>query len=286
MAPSTDAGLSTAVISTPEQTIQPKNDVTNETSSYDVIDDDVDPEMPVLQKEADVGNNIIPDYDNKQIDISVSVDALNSTVTPPPTPPSERLSIEQKLETEERIETFKSTLSSPSVGLKLTINREKVKVNSDTDFELKTENPSIMANGKCESENVPSKNPGIDVKPKMQSLLLQDALQSAKKYKEQLQQNRHISPPSNIKSTPANPHRSFSGSSHPIVSPKSERKHDGLIRKQPNMKKEYFTADKRHIAHAPNIGPMPSVDDMQRLSFPEMMSAMTSVYGYVFPIMN
>ncbi|KAL4240537.1 Sterile alpha motif domain containing 11 [Mactra antiquata] len=149
--------------------------------------DDDEPEMPVLQKEADIppAFQTTPSGQINQRDhISVSVDHFHATVTPPPTPPSDRPALDRKTDDEKLIETFKSRLASPSNGLKLTINREKIKAENGDDVLCKTVTTESV-NGEKAS-----------MKTNIQSLLLQDALQSAKRYKEQLKQNLVTTPSS------------------------------------------------------------------------------------------
>ena len=245
---------------------------TKHSVDHDASRDDVDPEMPVLQKEADVANG----YEDKQRDISVSVEALHATVTPPPTPPSERIGIEQKLITDEHTETFKATLASPSVGLKLTINREKIRLSQDSEPIMKTEIDQVpyFESGAPEVKN--------DDKVNMQSLLLQDALQSAKKYKEQLKQNRQLSPSKTIKPMAVNvsPIDSKLAMNQRIESPKYETHTKRTVIKTEQLApKTNGVTDIRVPGHALNGGYLPKTDDMGRLSLPELMSAMTSAYG-------
>lgn len=274
MAPSGDSPAPVPVITAPANS-SPANklaDVDTERMEYDDSHVDVDPEMPVLQKEADVTNV----YNDKQMDISVSVDALNATVTPPPTPPSERIGIEPKLVSDDHTETFKATLASPSVGLKLTINREKVRLSQEYDAPAASEKDKAVEQGKSSPEvSAPHKE---DTKANIQSILLQDALQSAKKYKEQLQQIRQTSPVKTTKAmTATQPATTHSSPLEPL---KPE-----LVMKKPSVKTEHSAhkfsdvKERRRSSPAFSVGYMPTADDMGRLPLPEMMSAMTSTYG-------
>ena len=134
-------------------------------------DDPEDSEMPVLQKEPSI-DPVVRRADT----VSSNVDPLQAAVTPPPTPPSENPLIKKVIEDDREVETFKARLSSPSNGLKLTINREKVKPTCETE--------EIVSNLDVKHNSLPVKEQNI------QAMLLQDALQSARKYKEQLQQSK------------------------------------------------------------------------------------------------
>lgn len=279
--PSSDFPLTAPVI-TPPTTIDDKecqNGDIRENFDFDVSQTEVDPEMPVLQKEADVVSNY-----EKPMDISVPVDALTSTVTPPPTPPGDHISLEQKIGVSENEDTFKSTLSSPSVGLKLTINREKVKSNSDIGSVVKTENNKSFPDSKCMKDKTTSQIADIGEKAKIQTLLLQDALQSAKKYKEQLQQSRQTSPVKTAKPTTLNvTMQSLLSNSSQHVSPKYSHKMDSHLSKLPVKTEQHLfkhedVRDNRLFTNSVNSNLLtPSADDMRRMSLPEMMSMMTSM---------
>lgn len=147
------------------------------------VDDADDVEMPVLEKVLDLPPTIPINTETAVPTVTSpsSVDGLPSTVTPPPTPPGEKVPIEQKLVSnsdENMIATFKSRLSPTGDGLKLTINREKINLKCEEPVEYKQ--PSVCGQ--------------VSKEQNMQTLLLQDALQSAKKYKERLQQSKHNFP--------------------------------------------------------------------------------------------
>lgn len=138
-----------------------------------------DPEMPVLQKEEDfrpeAPENVHPEND-ENIDT-----ALHAAVTPPPTPPAEKIDVKEddiKLN-----ETFKSRLASPGNGLKLTINREKIIPVTDTSPKLENSDQKTDP-----IEEIDDSKQSV-AKSSLQTMLLHDALKSAKKYKEKLKQN-------------------------------------------------------------------------------------------------
>ncbi|KAH3863458.1 uncharacterized protein LOC127866538 [Dreissena polymorpha] len=254
---------------------------------------DVDPEMPVLQKEAVVRSP----FDCAKNDITVNVDALNATVTPPPTPPSDR--IEQKLQVIEEVklvETFKATLASPSNGLKLKINREKIQKETSIDVKAEIKTLDLSKHNVTgitkDAVTTPESAREVNVKHNIQSLLLQDALQSAKKYKEQLQQNRQSSPVKTttncVKPAPVVSVRPnvCVPSPAPVSSAKSNN--DAGSRLNGINPVHPWMAGKQGIPEVTPIPPMmmgnqlPSLEDMRKLSamsFKEFMAVMTSIYG-------
>lgn len=288
-----------------------------------VTPDDDEPEMPVLQKEADLA----PDFqtgsagpENQHADITVNVDHFHATVTPPPTPPSERTIIDRKTDDEKLIETFKSRLASPSNGLKLTINREKVKADNAEDGLCKT-----LPTGGVTTET-------MSPKTNIQSFLLQDALQSAKRYKEQLKQNTvtpttskpvihipevapktleqkksittsqyitssiHKTPAQHFMTLPSSMHlsSSLSNTSH-IPLPSASRRLD-KDRPNPfmhnasdkNLLGKHEVFNRRQPVQLPKqqttLNGLPSMDIMQNLSgmsFQDFLSVVSSIYGYI-----
>ena len=242
----------------------------------------VDPEMPVLQKETAATGN----YERLEADISVSVDALNATVTPPPTPPSERInvSLDKKpanLDDAVVMETFKSTLASPSVGLKLTINREKRDLVSPHDVK-----PVIKSEEKEAVEVAPIKKELSESKVNMQTLLLQDALQSARKYKESLQQGRQVSPcklppPVSPKLLPKVEQLDKTPLTSPLP-PHPVKAEPGVDKKTGNRVAPTVAVLDKNAFPSLCAGKVPSMADMRKLSamsFKDFMTVMASVYG-------
>ncbi|WAQ97262.1 hypothetical protein MAR_029952 [Mya arenaria] len=292
----------TALTKVPDVPKLDSADVSNITKR-DVSSDhgDVDPEMPVLQKEGLAGDSFVKTHP----DISVSVDALNATVTPPPTPPSERVGIEQNINAIDGgklVETFKSTLASPSVGLKLKINREKVKLDMPiTDNEVKPADKEQSKLDSAVTQNVEIKTPVSAPKQNLQSMMLQDALLSARKYKEQLLQNRQTSPVKTPNTASPKPLTTYPDSlkSKPVTMPTpsstsvklepTTESQNGLNSatvingRVAGVKQERAAKMEPSVAF-PSLqyGQMPSMDDMRRLSampFKDFMSVMASVYG-------
>lgn len=243
--------------------------------------------MPVLQKEAD----ILPStHESDRMDITVNVDTFHSTVTPPPTPPGDKVIIERKTDDAKLMETFKSHLASPTNGLKLTINREKVKADTCDNIDIL----SKMTGGVDGEQNY--------TKAAIQSFLLQDALQSARKYKEKLKQNSQSLPPKPIIQVPTVNSKVFEckkaehAISHSIPSPPiqtkverdSQQSTHNQVQKDVHNKQEQLSRrqtaqpTKQQMNDAVPTG-MPSMDDMKHLtdmSFQDFLAVMSSIYGY------
>ncbi|XP_045213152.2 uncharacterized protein LOC123563981 [Mercenaria mercenaria] len=254
--------------------------------------EDEEPEMPVLQKEAAILPTIQGTRGNEQLVVNVNVDTFHASVTPPPTPPAGGIIIDRKTDDEKLIETFKSRLASPSNGLKLTINREKVKV-------MDAENKD------CENISSSDVDTGQNyTKTNIQSVLLQDALLSAKKYKEKLKQN---TPPSNL-SIQVLQMNVKPGDSNTIDSPlppsipstqrgASNNKRQLQVQKQVNYNIHRDQDSTRRISQPKtnhpysvpnNVPSVPSMEDMDNLagmSFQEFLDVMSSIYGPLpFPV--
>lgn len=245
-----------------------------------------EPEMPVLQKEAAIVPNI---HESDRMDITVNVDTFHSTVTPPPTPPGDKVIIERKIDDEKLMETFKSHLTSPTNGLKLTINREKVKADEREHIDI----ISKITGGVDGEQNY--------TKATIQSFLLQDALQSARKYKEKLKQNSQSLPSKPIIQVPKVNSKEFEcKKAERLVSPsipsspihtKVERESQHSIHQMnKNEHTKHEELSRRQPAHPIKqqtngtvANGMPSMDDMKHLtdmSFQDFLAVMSSIYGY------
>lgn len=244
---------------------------------------DDEPEMPVLQKEADILTE--PPRADDQMNISVNVDTFHATVTPPPTPPGDKIVIEKKTDDEKLGETFKSRLTSPSQGVKLTISKVNVNEIDNSADEIKV------------SDDVTTDYK--DSKPNMQTLLLQDALQSAKKYKEQLKQSMQTSPSKpvirvpNVKSktdvqndVEKSLPQGIQPSATTNIDYQRQQLNDKLFDK--NLSTFRDQNSRRHIAQTPTRSPIRShnvattADDMKNFTgtpFQDLLAGMSSAHG-------
>lgn len=239
--------------------------------------------MPILQKEAD----ILPEQETDHLNITVNVDTFHATVTPPPTPPGDAVMIDRKTDDEKLNETFKSRLASPSNGVKLTISRDKINIDGADNSKIGTE----LADSAVTDSKV--------TKPNMQTLLLQDALQSARKYKEQLKQNTQTSPTKPVIRVPTvksktdnkSTEKSLPRNSAPSDIPKDfDHVQQPFVEKTQNktFQTRHDQQGRRNVIQTngqpPNgmLNNMPSVEDIKNLagmSFQDLLAGMSSVYG-------
>lgn len=281
----------TAPRMTPDLTPAPSFSHVTEPLSY--------PEMPVLQKEADIDPVSPTTHKDERVEIDVSVDtAFHATVTPPPTPPGDKTEVLPETNNAQLMETFKSRLASPSNGLKLTINREKIQpVHYDVPQPIS--NDALCDNVK---QNVSASN--------LQSMLLQDALKSAKRYKEQLKQTPKtvsVKPIIQVpKLTPKDNHVEVQKVAPVVVSTLDGQMHKEDDKVQKPLKQSTINTHYNHFqeihrsqtahssAHSSQqtgygfINNTPSMFDRRNLaemSFQDFLAVLSSIYGPLpFPV--